>query len=30
VVIRFVSKSKPYYRTVTITPPMLDESDSKS
>jgi hypothetical protein len=30
VVIRFISKSKPYYRTVTINPPILDEQDSKN
>lgn len=30
VVIRFISKSKPYYRTVTVNPPVLDESDTKN
>ncbi|KAI1731962.1 TNFR/NGFR cysteine-rich region domain-containing protein [Ditylenchus destructor] len=30
VVIRFISKSKPYYRTVTVDPPVLDESDNKN
>jgi len=30
VIIRFITKSKPYYRTVTVNPPMLDESDNKN
>uniref|UniRef100_A0A915ECZ1 Uncharacterized protein n=1 Tax=Ditylenchus dipsaci TaxID=166011 RepID=A0A915ECZ1_9BILA len=29
VVIRFISKSKPYYRTITVSPPMLDEHNTK-
>jgi len=28
-VIRYISKSKPYYRTVTVNPPVLTEHDSK-
>jgi len=28
-VIRYISKSKPYYRTVTVHPPILTEHDSK-
>jgi len=30
VVIRLISKSRPYYRTVTVSPPMLDEADNKN
>jgi hypothetical protein len=30
VIIRLLTKSKPYYRTVTINPPVFDESDNKN
>jgi len=29
-VIRFLARTKPYYRTVHVTPPVLDESDHKN
>jgi len=28
-VIRFISRSRPYYRTVTVNPPLLNEHDNK-
>jgi hypothetical protein len=29
-VIRFLSRTKPYYRTINISPPMFDEADNKN